>query len=260
MGFLTGIQAYGKAFGLLFSRRFWWFLLFPVVTLMLLFVGGNLLVSYAGEGLYGLIEDWVRGLVDGISWLAWVGDATNIFIRIVLKVVYFFLFIAFGGYIVLIIMSPVYSWLSERTEAYLTGREYPFSWRELVREIVRGILIALRNMFVQLLLSVFFFFFSFVPVVGVVSPFAIFFISAYFYGFSFVDYTIERKKFNVRDSVRYVNRNIGMVTGVGLVFALSLMMPWVSMAVCSFVSILSVMAGTVAVNQLERGGQTIENR
>lgn len=159
MGFLTGIQAYGKAFGLLFSRRFWWFLLFPVVTLMLLFVGGNLLVSYAGEGLYGLIEDWVRGLVDGISWLAWVGDATNIFIRIVLKVVYFFLFIAFGGYIVLIIMSPVYSWLSERTEAYLTGREYPFSWRELVREIVRGILIALRNMFVQLLLSVFFFFF-----------------------------------------------------------------------------------------------------
>lgn len=98
------------------------------------------------------------------------------------------------------------------------------------------------------------------PVVGVVSPFAIFFISAYFYGFSFVDYTIERKKFNVRDSVRYVNRNIGMVTGVGMVFALSLMVPWVSMAACSFVSILSVMAGTVAVNQLERGGQTIENR
>ena len=45
MGFFTGIQLYGKAFGILFSRKFWWFLLFPVIILLLLFIGGNILIS-----------------------------------------------------------------------------------------------------------------------------------------------------------------------------------------------------------------------
>ena len=56
MGFFTGIQLYGKAFGILFSRKFWWFLLFPVIILLLLFIGGNILISLAGDSLYGLIE------------------------------------------------------------------------------------------------------------------------------------------------------------------------------------------------------------
>ena len=49
MGFFTGIQLYGKAFGILFSRKFWWFLLFPVIILLLLFIGGNILISLAGD-------------------------------------------------------------------------------------------------------------------------------------------------------------------------------------------------------------------
>lgn len=251
MNFFTGLGAYGKAFKILFSRRFWWFLLFPVGILILLFIGGNWLVGYAGDSLYGLVETQIHSWVSGISWLRWVNDATGILIQVILKILYFFLFVAFGGYIVLIIMSPVYSWLSERTEAYLTGKEYPFSFRQLLREVFRGILIALRNMVFQLLLSLGFFFFSFVPVLGLISPFAIFVISAYFYGFSFVDYVIERKRFNVRQSVRYVNRNFGLVTGIGAVFAFSLMIPWLSTIACCFVSLLSVIAATVAMNRVE---------
>ena len=79
---------------------------------------------------------------------------------------------------------------------------------------------------------------------------ALFLVSAYFYGFSFVDYAIERKRFNVKQSVRYVNKNVGIVTGVGVIFAFSLMVPWFSIIACSFVSILSVIAGTVAVHQV----------
>ena len=79
---------------------------------------------------------------------------------------------------------------------------------------------------------------------------ALFLVSAYFYGFSFVDYAIERKRFNVKQSVRYVNKNVGIVTGEGGIFAFSLMVPWFSIIACSFVSILSVIAGTVAVHQV----------
>lgn len=251
MGFLRGIQAYGKAFEILFSRKFWWFLLFPFLILLLLFIGGNWLVNYAGDSLYGLIEGQLREWVSGISWLQWVNQAGSIMIRLILKVIYFFLFVAFGGYIILIVMSPVFSWLSERTEAHLTGKAYPFSFRQLAWEIFRGILIALRNMFFQFFLSVFIFFFSFIPIIGLLAPVALFLNSSYFYGFAFIDYAIERKRFNMKESVRYVNRNWGMVTGIGAVFAGCLMIPWISTIVCCFVSLLSVIAGTVALNQID---------
>lgn len=249
MGFFTGFRLYGDAIEILFSRKFWWFLLFPVLVLLLLFIGGNILTNYAGDSIYGLIEGKLAGWVSGISWLQWVTTTTNVLIRIVLKILYFFLFVSFGGYIILIVMSPVYSWLSERTEASLTGKEYPFSLRQTSWEILRGILIALRNMFLQMLLSFIFFLCSFIPVVGIVAPFAIFFTSAYFYGFSFVDYAVERKKFNIKQSVKYVNRHIGVVSAIGTVFALALMIPWFSLIACCFISLLSVIAGTIAVNE-----------
>lgn len=251
-GFWLGIQAYNKAVDILFSRPFRKFLVFPLFVLLLLFIVGNWVVGYAGDSLYHLFQDQLTAWVAGISWLHWVNGAANVFLKILLKILYFFLFMAFGGYIVLIVMSPVYSWLSERTEAHLSGQEYPFSWRQLLWEVFRGIGIALRNMIFQLLISFVLFLCSFLPVVGIVSPFLLFFVSAYFYGFSFVDYAIERKRFNIRQSVRYVNRNIGVVTGIGTIFALSLMIPWFSLIACSFVSLLSVIAGTVAINEAEK--------
>lgn len=254
-GFFTGIGAYGEAAGILFSRKFWWFWLFPVVILLLLFIGGNVLVSWGGDSLYHVVESKIAAWVQGISWLQWADRAAGILIKVVLRILYFFLFVAFGGYVVLIVMSPVYSWLSERTEAHLTGKEYPFSMKQLLWEVFRGILVALRNLFFQLFISVVLFFCSFIPLAGLLVPFVIFFFSAYFYGFSFVDYVIERKKFNVRESVRYVNKNAGLVTGIGSVFALLLMIPWASIVVCSFVSLWSVVAATVAINRAEEKRQ-----
>lgn len=250
-GFFIGIGAYRQAVDILFSRGFRWFLLLPLLMLLLLFIGGNMLVSWGGDSLYGLIEAKITTSIQGISWLQWVTDATGIFIKIVLKILYFFLFITFGGYVILITMSPVYSWLSERTEAHLSGKKYPFSFRQFIWEIFRGIVIALRNMVFQIFISILLFFCSFIPIVGLMVPFAVFFFSAYFYGFSFVDYVIERKAFNIRESMRYINKNVGVITGVGSLFVLALMIPWGGVIASVFVSLLSVVAATVAVHKIE---------
>lgn len=63
---------------------------------------------------------------------------------------------------------------------------------------------------------------------------------------------MERKRYNVRQSVHYVNKNMGLVTGIGTVFAITLMIPWLSIIVCCFVSLLSVIAATVALDRLEK--------
>ncbi len=83
------------------------------------------------------------------------------------------------------------------------------------------------------------------------TPLALFIVSAYFYGFSFIDYAVERKRFNIRKSTAYMKKNSGMVMGVGAVFAFSLLIPWVSILACCFVSLFSVVAGTVIVNEMQ---------
>lgn len=250
-GFIMGIGTYGRAIRILFSKKFSWFLFFPLLLLILLFIGGNMLTSVWGDSLSEIVRMKLSAWISGIPWLHWVNDTSSILIRILLRIIYFIIFLSVGGYIVLIIMSPVYSWLSERTEARLTGKEYPFSLWQLCRDILRGVLIALRNLFFQLGVTVLLFFCSFIPVAGIAVPFVMFFVSAYFYGFSFMDYAVERKRYNIKQSVRYINKNVGIVAGVGSVFALALMIPFFSIVACTFVSVLSVIAATVAVNRLD---------
>ena len=247
--FSRGIRAYGKAISLLFSSKLWYFMLFPVVIVIVLFVVGNYAVGYLGDGLSGVIEVKMTEWIEGISWLEWVSGVAGFLVKLLTRFLYYILFISFGGYVVMVVMSPVYSWLSERTEAIVSGREYPFNLKQLVWEIGRGIAISLRCMILQLLVMIVLFFGSFIPLAGLVMPVLTFGVGAYFYGFAFMDYAVERKRFRVKESVRYMRHNAGSVTAIGTVFALSLMIPWGSIVVCSFVSLLSVVAGTVVVEE-----------
>jgi len=250
-GFFRGIRAYGPAFRIMLGGRFSWFFLFQVLLLVLFYIGGEWLVASAGNSLSGMAEQKIAAWLEGISWLSWLVDTAGFLIRFLIKLLYLFLFFTFGGYLVLILMSPVYSWLSERTERELTGKSYPFDAKQMLWEVGRGVMLASRNMVFQLLISLVLFLCSFIPLVGLLTPFALFFVSAYFYGFSFIDYAVERKRFNIRKSTAYMKKNSGMVMGVGTVFAFSLLIPWVSILACCFVSLFSVVAGTVIVNEMQ---------
>lgn len=245
--FGRGLRSYGPAFSLLLTKRFVCFLLFPLLAWGLFFGLGAWLVEWLGAPVGVWIHDGIAGWVGHIGWLHHAGAVVALLFRMLLRIGYFLLFLTIGGYVVLIVLSPVFSWLSERTEKTVTGRAYPADWGRFLRETGRGILIALRNTFLQLLVSVLLFFLSFIPFVGLVSPVLLFLSSAYFYGFSFVDYTIERRYLRVNESVRYVNRNIGFVMGIGLPFAAALLLPFGRFLVCGYVSLVAVMAATMAV-------------
>ncbi|WP_065220324.1 MULTISPECIES: EI24 domain-containing protein [Butyricimonas] len=248
-GFSKGIKAYGKAARLLFSGHFSYFLLFPVFIIVVLFIAGNYAVSCIGGGLSETVEQQIMEWISGISWLSWLSGTVGFIVRLLVRALYYILFISFGGYVVMVVMSPVYSWLSERTEAHLSGKEYPFNFGQLMWEIGRGIVISLRCMIFQFILTVILFFLSFIPLVGLVTPVLTFGVSAYFYGFAFMDYAVERKRFRVKESVRYMRHNAGMVVAIGTVFTLALMIPFIRVIVCCFVSLLSVIAGTVVVDE-----------
>jgi len=147
-------------------------------------------------------------------------------------------------------MSPVFSYLSERTEKIKTGNDYPFEFRQFIKDIIRGIFIAVRNMIIELALTVLMFIVSFIPIVGWVAAIFLFFISAYFYGFSFLDYAIERKRMSISQSVQFMRENKGIVIANGFVFSLCLIVPFCGVSFSSFAAIISVVAGTLAVNEI----------
>lgn len=246
-GFGYGLGAYSKAMSLIFNKRLAWFFVFPLLL--------NILFFWIGTELIADLNEYVKQIVDGyissldISFLnnGTFKGALMIIIKILLRVAYFFAFAFFGGYIIVAIMSPVFSWISEKTERVLTGENYPFSFKQLIKDVARGLLIVLRNISLELIIGLLLFILSFIPLVGLITPIIMFLVTSYFYGFSFLDYAIERKRMNVGESVKYMRSNKGVVMGNGCLFALSLLIPFCGVLLSGFIAIVSVVAGTITV-------------
>ena len=67
---------------------------------------------------------------------------------------------------------------------------------------------------------------GFIPVIGwLISFLGNFVISSYFYGFSFMDYTNERQRLSLKDSIAYISNNKGLAIGIGSVFVFCFFIP-----------------------------------
>ena len=257
--FGVGFRAYGTAIEIVFTKGLWWYLLFPLLLNILFLVAG-----WIGIGsLTDYIENWLNELMkfDGNSFAgaeffepvaAYVSGIASGLVWVILKFAFFFIFATFGGYIVIICLSPIFAILSEKTEEVLTGNKYPFNGDQMMRDVVRGVLLACRNLFIELgfMLTIFILGF-FIPFIGgMLGSLFLFFVSSYFYGFSFIDYTNERRRLKLKESVRFIRANKGMAIANGMVFSFFLMIPFCGTTLAGFVAIFSVVAATVATHKV----------
>jgi CysZ protein len=186
-------------------------------------------------------------LNETVYWIIWIG----------LKIIFFFIFAYVGGFVVLMLMSPVLAYASELTEQKTLGTDYPFNLIQLIKDIWRGVLIALRNLFIELFWMVLMFFFTFIPVVGWTSPIIMFFISSYYYGFSFLDYNNERKRLSVSESTRLIKKRKGIAIGVGALYAIFLLIPLIGPMLSGFAAIISTVSATLAYLEIEENSVEI---
>ncbi|MCZ4693912.1 hypothetical protein DWB61_03615 [Ancylomarina euxinus] len=246
-----GLRTYSEALSFIFKKKLAWFFLFPLAFNILLFWFGWDIVNHFSDTSKMYLESQLH-LKQADFWgsgvLKTIMDA---FVWLTFKIMFFLLFAYLGGYIIIILMSPIFSYLSERTEKIKTGLDYPFSFLQLLKDVLRGIIIALRNFSIELVLTILMFVLSFIPIIGWFAAIILFFISAYFYGFSFMDYALERKKLNLKQSVQFMRENKGIVIANGFVFSLCLIIPFCGVSFSSFAAIISVVAGTLAISEME---------
>lgn len=248
----TGFSCYGKAIGFIFKHNLWWFFIFPILLNLLLFFGGFALI----DSFTDLAREWAldaAGIENSTSFLGklFSGILSGL-LWITFKVMFFLLFAYLGGYIIVVLLSPVMAFLSEKTEKITTGKNYPFNADRFARDIMRGVLIAARNFSIELLWMIAMFILSFIPVIGWLTTVVLFIVSSYFYGFSFADYNNERKQLSISQSVAWMRKHKGMAIANGSVFSLLLIVPFCGTTLSGFAAIISVVAATLSVFEIDQ--------
>ena len=148
------------------------------------------------------------------TWLRFLFIFGQLILQLILMLIYFSWF----KYLFLIIGSPVFAYLSEKTASLIEGNEFPFQLKTYFRDIVRGISIALRNTLWQTVYTISILILSFIPVLGWATPVLALFVECYYFGFSMLDYSIEREHLSVSESIDFIGRHRGLAIGNGMVF------------------------------------------
>ena len=155
------------------------------------------------------------------TWLRFIFIFGQLILQLILLLFYFSWF----KYLFLILGSPVFAYISERTEAIINGKDYPFDLKQFAKDVIRGIAIAIRNTLWQTVYLISIFILSFVPLLGWATPVLALFVECYYFGFSMLDYSSERRQLSIPQSIDFIGHHKGLAIGNGMVFYLMHTLP-----------------------------------
>ncbi|HRB24252.1 MAG TPA: EI24 domain-containing protein, partial [Ferruginibacter sp.] len=214
---VIAIQSYLEAHRFISRHKLWKWILIPGFLYTLMFMAGIWLFWVTSNEATQLllnktgIREWLENFKNG--WMNFLVIICQIIIWMVSLMFYFSLF----KFIFLIIGSPLFSYLSEKTDTILTGKDFPFSFSKLMNDAWRAIKIALRNLLWQSLYMLSLFLLSFFPLFGWVTPLVGLLVECYYLGFSMLDYSSERNNLSAMQSIQFIGRHKGLAIGNGFV-------------------------------------------
>lgn len=248
---IISIQAYFHAHRFIIKHRLWKWILIPGFIYAILFTLGIYLFYVSSNSA---IEFMLQK--SGVS--EWLGKMQNsllsfllIFAQFILNLILLLFYFSLFKYLFLIIGSPLFAYLSEKTDAIIECKEYPFSFKQLMKDIARGIRLALRNMLWQTVYTISILILSFIPLVGWVTPLLALLVECYYLGFSMLDYSCERNKLSTSQSISFIGRHKGLAIGNGIVFYLMHFIPFLGWL---FAPSYAVIAATISLHNAKSEG------
>jgi CysZ protein len=206
-----GYRAFYKAFRFIIEHRLYWYVGIPAILMLGIYQMGHLIQLH--------IPTSNATNMNGIVWYM---------IQLLVEISISILLMRFAKYLVVILLSPLLSHLSQKVEFILTGNEYKFDLGLLIQDVKRGFRIAIRNIMWE------YFFFITVYLIAKLgwsdaeeSPlfYLIFVIGFFYYGFSFMDYVNERLRLNVDQSVQFARKNRGLAIAIGSIYSIMIWVP-----------------------------------
>ncbi len=229
-------------------------MIYPFVCLLAAWIFG----FFAIAELAGVFTDWLLSFpgFHQLSEKIGISESNSGYLQttiaVLMRLLLFFLFWLVGNtvikYLLLFLLSPVFALLSEKTETYLTGQRFPFSWTVFLRDTFRGMVFSLRNLFMELLIMMVCGSLSllFPPAAIITVPVALI-CGWYFTGQSLLAYNSERHGFTMKESISFSNNNRAYACGLGMVYSGFMILPFFPGMLIGFVlgPALTVIAGTI---------------
>ena len=221
--FLYGFVAFFRGLGFSVSRLGIWYLV-PISLWFLLVVFfsfqlSDLLIPYLYQWIEAQTGLNLSDVNSGEGWKQIIRAGLHWGVAIVVKLLLWYMMGRYMKYLVLIILSPLFAYISERTEEIITGKSYPFVLRQFLKDVLRGIGIALRNMALETLLLIAGGIISFfIPLISPLVLLTLFLVNSYFMAFNFFDYAVERRRMGISKSVRYMRSNMATLLGFGVAY------------------------------------------
>lgn len=215
---MNGLLSYLKALNGISKYGLWKYFILSGFISFLIAAGVASASIYLGDGL----GDWIQSVYPwetGSGIIGRIGDWTSGIIVLVLGL--FFL-----KYLLLIIVSPIMSYMSDSIERQINHNysSPKFTLATLVSDFTRSLRINLRNLSKELLITVVLLLIGLFPGVAVVTTPLIFIVQAYYAGFGLLDYWMERH-YRVADSIGYVRSHRLDAIGLGAVYLGMLLLP-----------------------------------
>ncbi len=190
----------------------------PGIIYSLLFIAGMFVFWQSSSQVIAWInsqlriESWLQQ--ERSEWLSFLFVMTGMMLNLILVLFYF----SFFKYFILIIGSPVFAYLSEKTEAIIEGKDHQFNWKDIRKDCFRNIKLALRNCGWQSIYLIALILLSLIPVIGWVTPVIALLMECYYFGFSMHDYSYTRINLSLSQSIGFTSRHKGLSIGNGLLF------------------------------------------
>ena len=235
-----GLQVYTGAYGLISKLKLWKYFVIPVIISVVVFA----MIFVSAYGLSDNLGEWMAGI-----WIWETGKATFTAIStFIAGIVIFAIGLILYKHIIMALSSPFMSPVSEKIEAYFTGKPAKnYVSTNFSKQLVRGIRIGLRNLSKELLYTLPILILKLIPVVNIFSTVLLFLVQAYYAGFANMDYTLERH-FKYKESVAFIRQHRGLAIGNGIGFLLLLLIPVVGVILVLPLSVTS--ASVIAVDLL----------
>ena len=214
-GFLNqiklGIASYYKALFFIKKHGYFWYILIPFILMFWVYKLGFYLQNLTHKpNIYSVNE---------MVWFL---------IYVLIEVTIALMLMRFTKYLVVALLSPLLAHITEKTERIITKTKTPYSLEQYIIDIKRALVILIRNLM---------WYYSYFVIIQIVcyifweepknSPlqWLNILICAYYYGFSFLDYVIERRKKTVSESILFVRKNAGLAITIGLGYSALLWVP-----------------------------------
>lgn len=236
---IIAIQAYFQAHRFIRKHNLWKWILIPgIIYTLLFFVGAYFFGKTSSDFIEWMaiktgLQNWLRTIDN--SFIGFLFTMTGLLLWLLLMLFYFSLF----KYIFLIIGSPLFAYLSEKTEAIIEGKDLPFSFVQMLKDIKRGIFIAARNSLWQTVYILSILLLSLIPLLGWLTPILALLVECYYYGFSMLDYSMERHKKTAAESIFFIGAHKGLAIGNGLIFYLMHLLPIIGWVLAPAYSVIA---------------------